>query len=74
MNSTILLQKLVEIERSIGVESDSDLRRKVLDAEECLLQMHSELVERLRANEGMTTAQRFSLLREFSTRREPEEA
>jgi hypothetical protein len=43
----ILLQKLIEIEQSIGVETNMTLRKQVLDAQDCLLQMQKEIVENL---------------------------
>jgi hypothetical protein len=43
-----LLQKLIEIEQSIGVETDTTLRKQVLDAQDYLLQMQKEIVENLR--------------------------
>lgn len=44
MDSTILLQKLIEIERSIGIESEPTIRRKILEAQEFLLaRMQEEL-------------------------------
>jgi hypothetical protein len=40
MNPSVMLQKLIEIERSIGVETVSTTRRKVLDAQEYVLRNH----------------------------------
>lgn len=40
MNSSVLLQKLIEIERSIGVETESTTRRKVLETQEYVLRSH----------------------------------
>ncbi len=47
MNSSIILQQLLDIERSIGVETDSTVRRKVMDAQECLLRMEGEVLRQL---------------------------
>jgi hypothetical protein len=48
MNTNILLDKLIEIERSIGVETNTTLRKQVLDAQDCVLEMQREMVENLR--------------------------
>jgi hypothetical protein len=48
MNPTVLLEKLIEIERSIGSETNTTLRNKVLEAQEYVLEMQKETVERLR--------------------------
>jgi hypothetical protein len=48
VNVTILLQKLIDIEIAIGTDSDSVILSKVFDAENCLLQMQSEMIESLR--------------------------
>lgn len=42
MNITVLLQKLIAIERSIGTADNSTLRRLVHEAEDCLLQIQKE--------------------------------
>ncbi|MGA7340181.1 MAG: hypothetical protein WBE72_16825 [Terracidiphilus sp.] len=47
MNSRILLDKLIEIERSIGVESNAALLIKVFEAENCVLELQKALVEML---------------------------
>jgi hypothetical protein len=48
VNINILLGKLIEIERSIGIETDTTLRKQVLDAQDCLLGIQKEIVEKLR--------------------------
>ena len=48
MNITGLLQKLFEIERSIGSETNAAILNQVLDAENCLLEMQREMIESLR--------------------------
>ncbi len=48
MNINILLGKLIDIERSIGVETDTTLRNQVLDAQDYLLGIQKEIVEKLR--------------------------
>lgn len=45
MNSTILLRKLIIIERSIGTASNDAIRNLVCDAEDCVLQMQKEQAE-----------------------------
>jgi hypothetical protein len=45
MNTTVLLEKLIDIERFVGVEPDAEIRRKVIDIEEYVLRMQSELAE-----------------------------
>ena len=47
-NMNTLLDKLIEIERSIGVETDSTLRNLVIDAQDCVLGMQKQAVENLR--------------------------
>jgi hypothetical protein len=41
---TVLMQKLIDIEKSIGVETDRTILDKVLDAESCLLQFQREMI------------------------------
>ena len=48
MDTNILLQKLIEIEKSIGVETNTTLRKQVLDAQDCVLQIQKETAENLR--------------------------
>lgn len=47
MSISLLLEKLIEIERSIGVETDMTLRKQVIDAQDCLLSIQKEVVEKL---------------------------
>jgi|HubBroStandDraft_5_1064220.scaffolds.fasta_scaffold343159_1 hypothetical protein len=47
MNITVLLAKLIEVERSIGVESETMLRKRLYEAEDYALQMQKEMAERL---------------------------
>jgi hypothetical protein len=49
VNITILLQKLIDIERSIGVEPDKIILGKVFDAESCVLSMQKEMMNRPRS-------------------------
>ena len=48
MNTTILLQKLIDIEKSIGKETDRAILEKIFDAENCVLEMQREMIESLR--------------------------
>jgi hypothetical protein len=45
VNTTILLFKLLDIEKAIGKETDKAILDKVLDAENCLLEMQKERIE-----------------------------
>lgn len=47
MNLTTLLKKLIEIERSIGVETDAVIRVKMQDVQDYVLQMQKENASRL---------------------------
>lgn len=42
MDTTVLLEKLVDIERFIGVAPDSAIRRKVIDIEDCVIAMEQK--------------------------------
>ncbi len=42
MNNTILLQKLIAIEKSIGMADNGTLRQLVHEAEDCLLQIQKD--------------------------------
>lgn len=50
MNAETLLLKLIAIERAIGKEEPKELRRMVIDAEDCLLGIQKSAVERLQVN------------------------
>jgi hypothetical protein len=45
------MQKLIDIEKSIGRESDRAVLDKVLDAECCLLQLQKEMIASRRGNQ-----------------------
>ncbi len=66
MNQTILLQKLIAIERAISVASNNTVRDLVYEAEGYLLQMQREEVEALAARPERATGQRFQFLREVA--------
>jgi hypothetical protein len=57
MNVTVLIDKLTEIERAIGVEDDLIIRNKVIDAQDCALQLQSEMAEMLRSDTRKGAAQ-----------------
>jgi hypothetical protein len=67
MNPSVLLQKLIEIERSIGVETESTTRRRVLDAQDYVLRVHwgSEDAYRSQPVESRET-EKFYLLRNLT--------
>jgi hypothetical protein len=48
MSVTALIDKLTNIERSIGVESNSTIRNQVIEAQDCALLIQREIVEILR--------------------------
>jgi hypothetical protein len=64
MNHTLLLQKLIAIERAIGVANNNNLRNMVYEAEGYLLEMQREEVEGLRVQPERETGRRFQFLRE----------
>ena len=67
MNPSIMLQKLVEIERSIGVETQSTTRRRVLEAQDYLLKFHCGSEDALPRNStGDEPQGRFYLLQRFA--------
>jgi len=69
MSSTILLEKLIDIERSIGVETESKIRRKVLEAQEYLLRTHGLFREGILASGSENYGQCDVLRRAFSLRK-----
>jgi hypothetical protein len=48
MTITALIDKLTDIERSIGVESNSTIRSRIIDAQDYALEMQREIGEILR--------------------------
>lgn len=71
MQFTAILQKLTELELSIGIESENEVRYRVLDIQECLLRLQADLTSRLRNHGESSESQRFSLLRSFSPPKNP---
>ncbi len=70
MNHTILLRKLIAIERSIGAVNNSTIRDLLQDAETYVLEMQKESVETLLTRPGHDDLHRFHSLRAVS--RNPE--
>ena len=66
MNSTVLLRKLIEIERSIGTASNAAMRGMVQDAEDCLLQMQKETAERFFSEAWREGVSRLEVVRKAS--------
>jgi len=66
MNTSVLLRKLIELEHAIGVETESTIRHRVLDAQDCLINLQRQNINHLRACAACVAPQRFSLLREFT--------
>jgi len=50
MNHKDLLEKLLQIERAIGVDTNFTLQKMLMEAQDCLLELEKERVERLRRN------------------------
>jgi hypothetical protein len=50
MDWAALLTKLADLEGSIGVENNTTLRIKILDAQDCILAMQKKMVDNLRRN------------------------
>jgi hypothetical protein len=47
MSVTELINRLSEIERSIGVESNHTIQKQVIDAQDCALRVQAEIAEML---------------------------
>jgi hypothetical protein len=48
MNTVVVLQKLNEIERALDVEERATIRKMLLDAQQCVLQLQRESPEQRR--------------------------
>ena len=57
MDSGSLLERLIEIERAIGVKDSIALRRMVVDTQDYVLQMQKEYAEFLRPKQGPNRTQ-----------------
>ncbi|MGA3045715.1 MAG: hypothetical protein ABSD67_03790 [Terracidiphilus sp.] len=58
-NLSTLIEKLTDIERSIGVESNYVLLSKVIDAHDCALQMQKDALGATRREPTQEVAQGF---------------
>ena len=58
MDTGVLIGKLLDIERGLGIEDTATLRTRVVDAQECVLRMQKQLIEDLRVRSG------FSIVRD----------
>jgi hypothetical protein len=47
MDTTSLLQKLIEIEQAVGSEEHATIRRMIVEAQECLLGFQKNALTRL---------------------------
>jgi hypothetical protein len=63
MNTGVLIGKLLDIERAIGIEDSSSLRTRIIDAQDCALQVQKRAIEELRVRSG------FSIVRECESYR-----
>jgi hypothetical protein len=52
MNTCPLIERLIEIERCIGVCDAATIRKMVVEAQDCALKMHKEFAESLRPMQG----------------------
>ncbi len=66
MNDTVLLKKLIDIERSIGIESNNAIRNLVHDAQAYLLEMQKEKAEKFLATAWRDLAPEANWLRKVS--------
>jgi hypothetical protein len=61
MSPNLLLEQLLDIERSIGTETNAIVRRKVQDAEDSLLLLQKETVEYLRKESRASESRHLEL-------------
>jgi len=66
MNHTLLLQKLIAIERAIGVASNNTLRNLIYEAESYLLQIQRDVVDELSGHPERETGLGLQFLREVA--------
>jgi hypothetical protein len=59
MDLGAILGRLNDLELSIGVESNTALRLKVIDAQDCILAMQKAAVEDLRRKSARAAGERF---------------
>jgi hypothetical protein len=65
MNNTVLLQKLIAIERSIGTADNGTLRQLVYEAEDCLLQIQKERAQSFILDSGRGAIPQFHSMPRF---------
>jgi len=65
MNHTVLLQKLIAIERSIGTADNGTLRELVYEAEDCLLKIQKERAQSFILDSWRGAMPRFHLTGEI---------
>jgi hypothetical protein len=65
MNSTILLQKLIAIEKSIGMADNGTIRQLVYEAEDCLLEIQRERAQSFLLDSWRTAIPRFQVTGEI---------
>jgi hypothetical protein len=68
MNFAVLLDKLITIERSIGMDTPIAVRQLLIDAQDCVLQLHGELVRNGRLIQVVPPPKGFGLLRGLTGR------
>lgn len=65
MNNTVLLQKLLVIERSIGATDNDTLRQLLYEAEDCLLQIQKEHAQSFILDSSRGAMPRFQSMPRF---------
>ena len=64
MNNTILLQKLIAIEKSIGMADNATIRQLVYEAEDYLLQLQKDRAQSFFRDSWRATMPRFRVIGE----------
>jgi hypothetical protein len=67
-NFTVLLEKLITIEKSIGMDTPIAVRQLLIDAQDCVLQLHGELVRHGKLVQAVQAPKGFALLRGITGR------
>jgi len=68
MNFAVLMDKLIAIERSIGMDPPVAVRQLLIDAQDCVLQLHGELVRHGKLVQVVQAPKGFALLRGITGR------
>ena len=63
METGILIGKLLDIERALGVEDTATLRSRVIEAQECALRMQKQMIEDLRVRSGFSIVRNYTSLK-----------